>query len=138
MSKILIKWDKSYSLGIDLIDKQHKKLTDIINKLFSSFSEGKAEELIPTVINELTEYTIYHFKTEEELFDKYNYPGKENHVSGHNSFIEQVNNWKIKLKNNDENVHYECISYLKSWLIEHIQGSDVSYSNFFKENNIKI
>jgi len=136
MSKILIKWDKSYSVGIDLIDDQHQKLINIINKLFGSFSEGKADELIPIVLNELTEYTVYHFNTEEKLFNKFNYPDKENHISAHNNFVKQVKEWKIKLKSNDESIHYECINFLKTWLLEHIKGDDVLYSEYFSNNNI--
>ncbi|MCD6556216.1 MAG: hemerythrin [Bacteroidetes bacterium] len=138
MSKKLVTWSEIYSVGIKIIDEQHERLIDLINILFNSFSEGNAENIIPEIIKELKEYTEYHFKTEENLFEKYNYPDKENHIQKHKDFIQQVDNWKDKMLHNDENLHYELMNYLKKWLTEHITGDDFKYKLFFKENNIKI
>ena len=136
MSTKLINWDKTYSVGIEIIDKQHKKLVDIINVLFNSFSNGKAENIVSDVINELVEYTVYHFKVEEDLFEEYNYPEKEDHKQKHQEFINQVAEWKVKLQKGDENIHYECLDFLKTWLLKHIKGDDIAYTVYFKENNI--
>ncbi len=136
MATKLITWDLSYSVGIDKIDNQHKKLVEIINVLFESFSNGKAERIVSDVIHELVEYTEYHFKIEEDLFTEHNYPDKEDHILKHKQFVDQVIEWKTKLSEGDNNVHYELINYLKTWLLEHIKGDDVSYSQYFKENNI--
>ena len=35
MTQQKIKWDDAYSLGIKNIDDQHKKLFDIVDKIFS-------------------------------------------------------------------------------------------------------
>ena len=138
MSTKLINWDQSYSVGIDIIDKQHKKLVDIINVLFNSFSDGKAERIVTDVINKLVEYTEYHFKIEEDLFEEYDYPEKEEHILKHNQFVDQIIEWKNKLSTGDKNIHYDLLNYLKTWLLEHIKGEDTLYSQYFKENNIII
>ena len=138
MSKDFISWNEIYSLGIEKIDNQHKKLIEIINKLFDSFSEGKAEDIIPEIIKELTEYTQYHFKTEEELFEKYNYPEKESHTGRHNEFINNVKDWKEKLNNNNKELPYELMEYLKKWMLQHILKEDKDYGKFFKEKNITV
>ncbi|NPA69129.1 MAG: hemerythrin family protein [Chlorobi bacterium] len=138
MAKELVTWSEIYSVGINKIDNQHKKLIELINKLFASLSEGNAEDIIPDIIKELTEYTQYHFKTEEDLFEEYNFPDKNEHILKHKNFIQQVEKWKDKLIQNDENLHYELMNYLKMWLIEHITGDDFLYKDFFKKNNITL
>ncbi len=138
MADKLVTWSDIYSIGSEKIDNQHKKLIDLINTLFNSFSEGNAEKIIPDIIKELTEYSHYHFKTEEDLFEKYNYAEKEEHIQKHKEFIEQIDKWKDKMLHKDKNLHYELMNYLKKWLLEHIKGDDFKYRDFFKKNNITI
>ncbi len=129
-----IKWNEIYSVGISEIDDQHKKLIDIINKLFKGFSEGKADEIIPDIINELINYTEYHFKTEEDLFNKYNLPEKEKHIQSHKQFVEKIKTWKDNI--NEKELPYELMDYLKNWLVNHIMKEDKQYSSFFEGKDI--
>ncbi len=138
MKSEFIKWnDNLYSVGFEKIDNQHKKLIAVINKLFNSFSEGKAEEIIQEIIQELTDYTQYHFKTEEDIFEKINYPDKEKHINEHQDFVKQISIWKNKIEKDEKDVHYDLLNFLKNWLIKHIQKEDKAYEKFFKQNNIK-
>jgi len=86
----------------------------------------------------MLKYTDYHFKTEEELFDKYDYPKSGEHKVIHNDFFEKTNYYKAKYEEGEENIHYDLMKYLKDWLLAHIQGEDVKYVDFFKENGIEI
>lgn len=138
MSKEFITWNDLYKLNIDSIDEQHKNLVDIINKLYNAFTDGKAHEITGEILDEMLKYTDYHFKTEEELFDKYDYPKSGEHKVIHNDFFEKTNYYKAKYEEGEENIHYDLMKYLKDWLIGHIQGEDVKYVDFFKESGIEI
>lgn len=138
MGNEFIKWNNIYSLGTEKIDIQHKKLIDIINKLFNAFSEGNADTIISEILNELTDYTQYHFKTEEEIFEKYNYPEKENHKNSHEEFVQKVTHWKTENSENDTNLPYELMEYLKKWLLEHILKEDKNYSKYFADKKISL
>ena len=61
----LIEWNDTYSVGIKIIDEQHKKFFSIINTLFDAMKEGKGDELVETVLKELQDYVIYHFQSED-------------------------------------------------------------------------
>lgn len=52
----MIKWRNEYTLGIELIDNQHKKLLEIVNRLYSAFIEKKQSEEVLTVLVELKDY----------------------------------------------------------------------------------
>ncbi len=137
MSNEFIRWNDLYSLGIEKIDNQHKKLIEIINKIFDFLSEEKAEVIIPEIIKELKDYTQYHFKTEEDLFEQYDYPDTEDHRLKHQEFIDMIGKWSNEIKNN-KNILYEMMNFLRKWLLEHILHDDRAYGKFFKDNNIQI
>ena len=138
MGKRLIEWSEHYSVGFDLFDKQHQQLIEMINNLYSAFLSGEAREKASEIVNEMIEYTNYHFKSEEKYFDKYRFPETEKHKEIHQSFVDKATELKNGLKSGSVSVSYEIMNFLRQWLIEHIMGEDQKYKTFFKENKIEI
>ncbi len=138
MGKKLIVWDNYYSVGFDLIDNQHKKLIDMINELYTSFIFGEAQTKAAGIINEMVNYTDYHFKTEEKFFDKYKYPETEQHKEIHQSFVDKAIELKHGLESGQMTVTYDIMNFLRQWLIDHILKEDKKMASFFSENNINL
>jgi len=136
MAKKLIEWSDMYSVGYEDIDNQHKKLVELINQMFSAFAEGKADEILTPIIDELVNYTKYHFDLEEKYFYKYNYPDTDKHVELHQGFITSIINFKDADNKKKGNTQYEVFNYIKKWLVDHILGADMEYSIFFKKLKI--
>lgn len=126
----LLEWSDKFSVGCELIDKQHKNLCNLINKLYDAFVQAKANNVINDILQEMADYTVYHFRTEEELFEKYDYYDKENHKNEHNHFVEKVEEFMEKLKKGEVSVSYEVMTFLKDWLTNHILKSDMMYKDF--------
>ncbi len=80
MTQQKIKWDDAYSLGIKNIDDQHKKLFDIVDKIFSLQESKDVKGNIRTILHELFEYIKVHFKDEEEFMKSINYPDLAYHI----------------------------------------------------------
>ena len=72
-------WSNDYSVNVDQIDTQHKKLFDMVNGYSDALQQKKSAEAVAQLVNGLALYTISHFRNEEKLFDKYGYPDAENH-----------------------------------------------------------
>lgn len=132
-----INWDESLSVNIASIDEQHKKLINLINEFYQKINEKSNNELISGLINEMREYIILHFTTEEELFKKYNYPGFENHKKEHDKFVSKVNDLQDRFNNNKVILTYEITSFIKDWIKNHIQGTDKEYSSFLNMHGVK-
>lgn len=130
MNENLINWNDSYSVGNAEMDEQHKKIIDIINKLFISFKEGKAESILNDIINEMIEYANFHLNSEEKLLYKYDYPQKEEHEKKHQSFRDKIIVFKNALNTGSKDTHYQIIEYLKNWWSNHILIEDMKYANF--------
>ncbi len=133
----LIKWNNELETKIEEIDSQHKKLIQIINKLYTAMLEKKAKNILKDIIGELIDYTKYHFSTEENYMEKYNYPGYLNHKSQHGFFVRKVNEFQEKFKSGSATLSIEILNFLKDWLVNHIKVVDKELGKFLIEKGVK-
>jgi hemerythrin-like metal-binding protein len=133
----LISWKDRYSVQIDSIDKQHKKLVAIINSLHNAMMEKKTKDEMGKVLSELVNYTAEHFGFEEKLFDQHGYPGRINHKSAHKDFVAKVKDFQTDFENGKSTISMKLLSFLKDWLVKHIEGTDQEYSKFLVKKGVK-
>lgn len=134
-------WKNEYELGIRSIDDQHKKMLYIGNQISSllelnMITESNYDEILD-IIYELKAYTIYHFKTEEELLIKYHYPDYDQHVKEHESFIIYLNSIKLHQCNeNYEDFLKELLNSIMKWIYSHIITTDFLYKNYLINHGV--
>ncbi len=128
-------WDKTFSVGIESIDSQHKKLIAIFNELNAALQDGSSFDKMDVIFSKIVDYTIEHFAYEEELFDKYNYPDTENHKRKHQYIIDEIEVMKKKDPNKSI-VSLELVTFLRKWLQKHILRSDKAYSAFLIKKGV--
>jgi hemerythrin len=132
----LINWSDTFSLNIEEVDNQHKKLIDIINELSDSIKVNKGVETINHVLDQLIEYTLYHFKTEEDYMDKFSYPYANDHKFEHENLTIQVITLSKKVKEGSYAITFEVLQFLKNWLTDHMLNSDKRFGNFLKTKGL--
>lgn len=118
-------WTNDLDTGIEVIDKQHKRIVAYINVLHTANEAGDIAA-VNQVLGELVDYTLSHFSFEEELIEKANYPFFKAHKRVHEMFTKRVADFQLRAKAG-ENVAPEILSMLKIWLINHIKGDDADY-----------
>ena len=74
-----IEWNNDLSVGVDLIDSDHKTLIDLINLVADSIEAGQSAKTIGDVVQLLYEYTEFHFIREEVLMEACGYSDLDNH-----------------------------------------------------------
>jgi len=117
-----------YRTGIAHIDDEHEKLFEIIRRTDEAIHAELVHDkfdLIVDIINELKDYTIFHFKDEEEYMESIHYDGLEAQKLAHEAFVEKIK--LINLDDVDENQQEyleELIEYLLGWLSAHILKMD--------------
>ncbi len=132
VSKRFVKWNDSYSVGIESIDNDHKKLLGMINQLQTASHYTTDDGMVDEILNELVEYTKYHFTREENMLKENNYPDYDVHKKQHEAMINQVSIFIDEYRVDSNRTIDDVIQYLKSWLINHINGCDQEYSSFLK------
>lgn len=86
----LFKWKEYYSVNINSIDLQHKKLVTLINSLHNEINNGFNVDEVNNLISQFKESTKHHFETEENLLKENDYKLFLIHKEKHDELIEEV------------------------------------------------
>ena len=127
-----IQWSEDLNTNIDVIDKQHRRIVDYINRLedIKGKNDRAVEEL---VLNELVDYTLSHFAFEESLMEDAGYGFINGHKRVHQLFVKRVNDFIQRFKMG-EDITEELLTVLKAWLINHIRSDDNDYADIVRKN----
>ena len=132
----LIEWnDNLYSVNIEKFDEDHKKLLQFINDLHQAMLQGQGKEKLSVILDELLDYTRYHFSAEEAEMQKANYPELENHKKLHKELTDQLHQLIEDYKAGKKEVSIDTFRFLKEWLFNHIQVVDKKYEPWLKANS---
>lgn len=123
-------WKHEYSVGIQSIDNDHKKLLNLINQLQTASLYYTGEEFEKNALKELIEYTKFHFQREEDLMEQYQYPDFGPHKEQHKIMVAKVSQMVEQYEKDADKSIDELLEFLKEWLIRHINGTDQEYSEF--------
>jgi len=125
-----ILWTEKYTTNIKELDKQHKHLFSLLNKLHGAVSEGAEQGTIAEILDELIDYTFYHFKTEEDLLKKKNYTHYNTHKKQHDKLTGQVVELQKQFMQGSATISFEILDFLRDWLDKHTMISDLKYARF--------
>ncbi len=132
-----IQWMDGFTVKVDVFDRDHKKLVEIFNTLYDAIQERKSRENLGKFLNELVNYTAYHFAQEEEIMVKHNYPGLAAHKRIHGVFVDQVLDFKGKYETGEVTLDLKLMDFLKGWITDHILRLDRMYSTFFNNRDVR-
>jgi hemerythrin len=128
-------WSDKYSINIELIDDQHKKLIDMFQKLYTDLNREKPLINSDEWFLELAQYANYHFQTEENLFKAYNYPEAEAHTEEHHQFVQELLLLYHHSGENQQTLPLQIYDFLHGWLQNHVFGTDQQFGRFLKQNS---
>jgi hemerythrin len=119
----VIQWTDAMSVEVPALDKDHKKLIQMINDL----DHGAADFL--EMFNAVLDYTNGHFEREETHLETIGYPGLEGHRLQHDGFADQVAALvKLYREKPFEAGDTTLKDFLWSWLKGHILIEDQRYA----------
>jgi len=127
-------WSDRYSMGIKVIDDQHKGLLDFVNNLFNH-ATGKEEEeraFFKDVIQQAVQYIKDHFSTEEKYMLATKYQGYAEHKKAHDEFVITVVKTVKDFEAGKRLVLEKLAYFLKDWVLSHIAVMDTQYAKYFK------
>ena len=131
----LILNDADIMTGVELIDKHHLKYFSIANDLLAHLDDKDKNERL---FNDLNAYAVYHFDTEEEFMDKFNYDKTQQHKEQHEFFkskIKELSYLYLVSGRLDEDAKNRISSLLIDWFVNHIQVVDKLLCNFILEHS---
>lgn len=133
----IIKWRDSYETGIASMDDQHKKLIELINRLYREIRNPESKDAISDVLDEMDQYAEMHLQEEEALLENNEYPDLVSHVEFHRSYRDKVETLIAESKGGNEKVINETYTFLRKWWMEHIVTHDKEYGEFLQSKGVK-
>ncbi len=135
-----ITWTESLSVGIDLIDDQHKTWITHFNKAVDALASHHHPEQIIKTLEFLVDYTGTHFATEEKHMKASKYPYMAEHLGKHQELSETLTNLVTDFE--EEGVTDDLSDYintfLNNWLIDHIKTIDTKFATWTRDNGYSI
>ncbi len=117
-----------YFTGIELIDNEHKRLFEIANNLYelmkNDFIPDKYDNIC-AALQELKDYTQYHFTDEEAYMERIGYKNMFSQKVEHDAFLQKIEDLELTdIDDNQKAVIFDMLGFLNDWLIHHILEKD--------------
>ena len=132
----MIEWNNGHSLGLSIIDEEHKKVIEIINGIIVAKQRDNFPEKIEKMLHEMIDYALSHFKAEETYMIEFNYHEYQYHKEEHVDFIQRMNSYFSRVVLGNYELASEILEFLKQWLVRHIEGTDKKYIECFTRNGL--
>ncbi len=122
-------WRKEMSVNNDAIDHDHHFMVNFLNTVELALQTPQEKDILLEVFEQLYDYSVYHFRREESIQRKIEYPSSLKHKSSHANLLKQLEELKLKIKKSKSSEEItkqadEINIFLKGWLINHVLNED--------------
>jgi len=130
-----IKWDQSLSVGVEIIDAQHKMLIARLDDLSKALEQHQEGAIVLKTLDFLSKYTHFHFSEEEKKMKESGYPHYEEHHAMHQEFIDKLREMEQDF---DEDGVTRALgesvnTFLWNWLVNHIREVDTKFGRYLNK-----
>lgn len=130
-------WQDSYLTHIDELDAQHQKLVGLINNLYTDLlncpEDAQKQSCVAKTLDELVDYSCYHFAAEEKLMLEHNFPEYAIHKQEHEDFKLKVAELMKVQAETTKALPFPVVVFLRDWLASHVIHIDKRYGPFLHE-----
>ena len=130
-----------YLVNIPEIDEQHKTFFELLDKIgtvtpdmYKPLDDDEVDEIVD-ILDELRDYAMLHFRTEESYMREVDYPGLDAQKKAHNRFITDVIRLEADLMNGSVVPAIKIRNFMHDWYRDHIMDLDKPFSEFYNKNS---
>lgn len=124
-----LQWDpRTMSTGVEEIDAQHQELIRHLNEFFRLMSLGKGERGLENFMEFLGQYSVHHFRHEEECMNAYRCPMAAANRRAHQEFVALFGRYRERLRKEGPTTRLvvEIQQKLSDWVRNHIIRTDAA------------
>jgi hemerythrin-like metal-binding protein len=134
----MITWDpESHGVGIAEMDQQHRWLLEIISHMENALDNAADTATLSTILDELIQFTEFHFFTEEHYMRRHGYPDEAPHREGHHHLVDQLLELRRDFGLQDKTGARSVIQFLESWLLVHMQHADRQLGTYLRARGVR-
>ena len=124
----MIAWKEDYRIGVPVVDGQHQRLFELANAAYLLLKDElrvDKYDAIVAILGELKDYTVYHFKTEEEYMLAAGYKKFLSHKAEHADFIAKIEAVNLDAVDAEQDRYIlDTLDFVCSWITDHILERD--------------
>lgn len=132
----LLNFNNGYKIGLNIIDKQHQKWFDVINRFYAAYKRKDSKENIIAFLTELADYSGYQFGFKEKYLQDFDPNVFAEHKAMHNRFSEMVNDTKKEFTDGSGISVVKLVVFIKDWMRNYFSMLDAEYVAMFKRNGL--
>ncbi|WP_053957244.1 bacteriohemerythrin [Inediibacterium massiliense] len=121
-------WKDEYSIGVDLIDTQHKYLFTLWNNTYDLLGNESCMNKYDKVfemIDDLRQYARFHFQSEENYMLKIKYDQLFSQKIEHAEFMKKIEKMDYKLLDKNPKKYLEdWLGFILNWILDHVLHKD--------------
>jgi hemerythrin-like metal-binding protein/PAS domain S-box-containing protein len=124
-------WSERYSVGVDILDEQHRRLLRLCARA-ARILEAPEAGALPDILEEMRQYAAEHFLTEERLLAEAGYDAVDAQTQEHQAYMTGLADLMLSAAAGalePAAVH----RFLLSWWLSHILESDMAYKDFMAQ-----
>ncbi|MBI2239214.1 MAG: hemerythrin domain-containing protein [Magnetospirillum gryphiswaldense] len=124
-------WTQALAVGDDLIDTQHRAFFDEVNAVVTALRSGAPRQHVQSFHRDFIIALARHFRDEELLLARVNYPDYDHHQAEHRALMASVSALSEILAGADS--HGELLMVVRNTvtaLVEHMALEDMRYRRY--------
>ena len=131
-----IEWTDELSIGIKEIDEQHKNLIELANSLCKKIELVDNHDMVQKAFDIFITQSKIHYKEEEDLMTKHNYPRSGSHIGEHNELLQKVKSVSYLCSVNDQTVISSLTTIFSGYFTHHFHGEDKSLAIYLNSRGV--
>jgi hemerythrin len=120
----LIEWKKTYSVGNEAVDHEHRELIDLINRLHEDLVAGSREAEVSAFLGEIFRAISAHFALEELFMREHGYDRAAEHKQAHENLLEQIRDIMDDFETDPDAASRKLAGRLDDWFTDHFKTHD--------------
>lgn len=128
----ILTWDTRLETRHPKIDQQHQALIQAFNDLHAAMKQGRGKDEVGRTLTFLKDYTVSHFRMEEDLMAQSAYPHQGRHRERHADFVRQAEDLVQQFQAGRTLITLPVMNFIEGWLLEHIQGEDFRLAEYLR------
>lgn len=124
------------SVDVQAMDDQHGIIMDTVNELRLAVVHGATREETMEIFNRLIHFTRMHFWSEEQLLEKFEFPGFVDHRLEHQQLLSQLQDSAAKMQHSQTMHMRPLMGFLRDSYSEHFGSMDKEYGPWLNARGI--
>jgi hemerythrin len=133
----LLTWRKNKSVGVKVLDAQHRGMMRILNELHAAAMKGRVGEVAGPLLSQVSCTAREHFSTEEELMEQTRYPGLVEHRAKHQALLAKAEEFLARHDDGDVTSYVQLLYFVRDWFRDHLRHEDKKYTVWMNEHGVE-